>query len=350
MNPRYSAKSLTEFAARLLLAAGLDREKAEITADILVEGDLMGHTTHGLHLLAAYLNDAATGKMTKTGEPRTIADFPAALTWDGNRLPGPWLTVKAIERAAERAKTQGAASVAIRRSHHIACLAAYGKLAVDQGMMLVMACSDPGVAAVAPHGGREGAYSPNPIAAAWPTDHGPVILDISQSIVAQGSVRRAHAEKKRLAGKWMLDSAGEPTDDPAVMFDEPPGPMLPTGGVDHGHKGFALALLVEALTGGLAGHGRADPTEGWSATVFVQILNPALFAGRDDFVRQTSWIADKSRRTKPRPGFDAVRLPGERGLRRRDEQLKGGVELYPSIMPSLKPWAEKLGIPAPSAL
>jgi LDH2 family malate/lactate/ureidoglycolate dehydrogenase len=134
------------------------------------------------------------------------------------------------------------------------------------------------------------------------------------------------------------------------MFANPPGALLPVGGLDHGHKGYALGLLVEALTGGLAGHGRADPKEGWSATVYLQVWNPALFGGRDEFVRQTAWLAEACRSTPPRPGFDRVRLPGESGLRRREAQLAQGIELYPSIMPALAPWAQKLGVTLPAAI
>ena len=141
-----------------------------------------------------------------------------------------------------------------------------------------------------------------------------------------------------------LTAAGEPTADPAALSTNPPGTLLPLGGVDHGHKGYAFALLVEALTGGLAGHGRADPKEGWGATVFLQVMNPACFGGAEEFRRQTEHIATTCRATPPRPGFDRVRLPGERGLARRAEQLAHGVALHPSILPALAPWAAKLGV------
>lgn len=350
MPARYPASALLEFAAALLARAGLDGGKARTVAEILVEGDLLGHNTHGLALLAPYLGEIERGGMAKTGEPRVLADFPAAVTWDGGRLPGPWLVVQALELAAARAAKNGTCTVVIRRSHHIACLAAYLKRATDRGLMVLLSCSDPSIASVAPHGGRREVFTPNPIAAGWPTDGDPVMLDVSMSITTNGLTKRLHAEQRKMPGTWALDARGEPTADPAALFTNPPGTLLPMGGLDHGHKGYAFGLLVEALTGGLAGHGRADPKEGWGASVFVQVFVPALFGGSENFLRQTTHVAEICRATPPRPGIDTVRLPGQAGLRRREKQLAGGVELYPSIMPALLPWSAKLGVTVPVAV
>jgi len=348
MSARHPAPALVALAHDLLLRAGLESDKVAVVAEVLVEGDLLGHTTHGLALLPAYLAEIESGKMTKAGAPDVIADLPVALTWDGRRLPGPWLVRRALEIAMERAATLGLATVSIRRSHHIACLAAYLQRVAERGFMALLTCSDPNVCSVAPFGGRREVFTPNPLAAAWPTAGDPVILDVSMSITTNALTKRLHAEGKRFPGTWALTAAGEPTDDPAALYAKPPGTLLPTGGLDHGHKGYAFALLVEALTGGLAGHGRADSPEGWGATVFVQVMNPACYAGADAFRRQTERIAELCRATPPRPGFDAVRLPGASGLRRRAEQLTSGVALHPSILPALAPWAEKLAVPLPA--
>lgn len=346
--PRFPASDLVVFALGLLTRAGLDPEKAEAVAEVLVEGDLLGHTTHGLALLAPYLTDLERGAMARSGEPRIVADFPAAVTWDGGRLPGPWLTRRALDLACQRARQQGTCTVVIRRSHHIACLAAYLKPIADQGLAVVLTCSDPTVSSVAPHGGRRDVFTPNPIAAAWPTQGDPVILDVSTSIATNAMTSRLRASGERFPGLWAIDANGSPTDDPNALTGNPPGALLPIGGVDHGHKGYALGLLVEALTGGLAGHGRADPKEGWTATVFLEVFDPALFGGEAEFRRQTEQVAASCRATPPRPGFERVRLPGETGLRRRAEQLAHGVELHPSILPALQPWAARLSVGLPN--
>ena len=245
---RIPVSELVALARSVLGRVGLEDDKALAVAEVLVEADLLGHATHGLALLAPYLGEIERGGMARSGEPRVIADFPAVVTWDGGRLPGPWLVRRALELAMERAERNGLCAVTIRRSHHIACLAAFLRPVAERGLVAILTCSDPAVATVAPFGGRKGLFTPNPIAAAWPTDGDPIILDFSASITTNALTKRLQGDGRRFPGTWALDAAGVPTDDPAALFTEPPGTLLPTGGVDHGHKGFALALLVEALT------------------------------------------------------------------------------------------------------
>jgi L-lactate dehydrogenase len=346
--PRYPAQDLLRFARVLLEHAGLDTEKANAVADILIEGDLLGHDTHGLHLLPPYLRELESGSMVRSGQPRVLHDKPAALTWDARRLPGPWVVLKAIEAAIPRAHELGTCSVAISRCHHIACLAAYLKRVTDQGLAILLTSSDPENTAVAPHGGRRGVMTPNPLAAGWPTGGDPVMIDVSSSYTTNGMTQRLQKEGRKFEHDWLLDAEGNPSNDPAVMSGQSKGSLLPLGGIEAGHKGFALGLLVEMLTSGLAGHGRADPQVGWSANVFLEIFDPAAFGGTRDFVRQTAWLAAKVRATPPRPGVEQVRMPGERGLKRRAEQLAQGVTLYPGILEAIAPWADKFAVPLPS--
>jgi len=348
--PRHAATDLVAFAQALLVRAGLRDDCARDVATILVDGDLMGHTTHGLAQLAGYLGELERGAMRKDGAPEVVASRPGAQTWDGRRLPGPWLTLRALDAATEMAGNCGTGTVVIRRSHHIACLAAYLKRATDRGLMMLLACSDPAGASVAPFGGVSPVFTPNPIAAGIPTHGDPILLDISASYTTNGLTQRLYKAGAKLPHPWVQDASGRPTDDPAVLFHDPKGTLLPLGGIEAGHKGFALALLIEALTAGLTGFGRADPPEGWGATVFVQVLDPQAFGGRDAFLRQTQWLADACHAATPRPDAGRVRLPGERGLALMRMQSADGVLLHASILPALLPWAQKLGVPVPAAL
>jgi L-lactate dehydrogenase len=347
---RFAADALITFATALVERAGVRQDIAHDVADVLATGDLLGHTTHGLALLAPYLGEIEKGAMAKSGEPLVVNSRPAAETWDGQRLPGPWLTLRALDRAAAMAATYGTGTVVIRRSHHIACLAAYLLRATERGLVAIVESSDPRLAAVVPHGGLTPIVTPNPIAAGLPTSGDPILVDISSSITSMGFAKQQMSAGKKLPGAWLIDHEGNATDDPGALFTEPKGALLPLGGLDAGYKGFGLGLLIEALTAGLAGFGRADPPEGWGGTVFVQVLDPEAFGGLAAFKRQMDHLARVAHEAKPRPGVTRVRLPGEAGMRRWREQRAEGVALYPTIMPALLPWAEKLGVPVPAAL
>jgi LDH2 family malate/lactate/ureidoglycolate dehydrogenase len=346
---RYAAAALETLARELLLRARVRADIADDVASILLDGDLLGHTTHGLALLAPYLAEIERGEMARDGTIAVVSRREAAETWDAQRLPGPWCTLRALARAIELAAKQGTGTIVIRRSHHIACLAAYAKRAAERGVLALIYCSDPATASVAPFGGLTPVFTPNPLAAGIPTSRDPILLDISASLTTNGLTARLHKAGEKLPHRWLLDAEGAATDDPSVLFAEPRGTLLPLGGLEAGHKGYALALLIEAMTAGLAAMGRADPNEGWGATVFIQAIDPNSFGGAAAFARQMDWLVDACHAATPRPGVDGVRLPGEAGLARYREQRASGVRLHRTIMPALLPWCEKLGVTPPSA-
>jgi LDH2 family malate/lactate/ureidoglycolate dehydrogenase len=347
---RFDAEALTDFAERLLTAAGLQAAIARDVAEVLVEGDLLGHDTHGLSLLAPYLSEIDKGAMNKLGEPQVINQRAAVATWDGQRLPGPWLVRQAIEWARPRAQEHGVATVVIKRSHHIACLAAYLEKVARAGLLIEIYSSDPAVASVAPYGGTQAVFTPNPIAVGIPTSHDPIMIDVSSSVTTNGLSNRMRAAGTRGEHDWWLDSLGQPSNDPAVLFTTPPGTILPLGGLDAGHKGYGLLLMVEAMTGGLAGYGRADVPEGWGASVMVRISDPAAFGGAAEFTWQTDWLTDACHASAPRRPGQSVRLPGERGLARKAEQLAQGIALQPAIITGLDTWTTRHRIDLPEPI
>ena len=345
----YRHADLLGFSKELLQRVGAEQSKAETVAEILLEGDLMGHTTHGMQMLRKYLDELEQGKMKGEGDPIIISDNGSALCWDGCYLPGPWLTVMAIEKAMGRLEKYPVVTAVIQRSHHIASLASYPKIATDRGFMMLLVCSDPSTECVAPYGGITPVYTPDPLAAGIPTAGKPIIIDISMSTVALGPSMRMRKEDRLSPQPWYLDGHGNPTGDAGVLFQDPPGSILPLGGVDLGYKGFALGLLIEALTSALGGVGRAAGVDQFGASVFLQLIDPEAFGGREKFLVETEWLSQACRASQTKPGSPPVRLPGERALSLREEQLESGVHLYPGILGGLKDWADKLGVPMPES-
>ncbi|MDW7554529.1 Ldh family oxidoreductase (plasmid) [Azospirillum brasilense] len=347
---RYDPAALRTFAKGLLAAKAVDAVIAETVADVLVEGDLLGHSTHGLAQLSSYLGSLEKGTMRASGTYDVVSDFPAATTWDGLWLPGPWLTKLACDEASRRARTFGTGTVVIRRAHHIACLAAYLEPITSAGMVCIIQSSDPAVRAVAPHGGSRPVLTPNPIAVGIPTDGDPILIDVSMSIATVGMARRLIASGEKAPFPWLVDGKGEATDDPNVLDDDPQGSLMLLGGLESGHKGFALALMVEALTSGLGGHGRADRPENWGASVFVQVLDPDAFGGREAFIRETSFTVGECVAGPSRQDANPVRMPGSAGLRRKRTAIANGLVLASGIVDALTPWADRLGVPMPATL
>jgi LDH2 family malate/lactate/ureidoglycolate dehydrogenase len=349
-SPTFAAAELLRFGTALLTAAGLEPDRARDVAEVLLEGDLLGHTTHGFALLAGYTKALAEQTMEKAGEPAVLADHGSALTWDGRYLPGPWLVRRAVATARERLAQAPVVTVVIQRSHHIACLAAYLRPVTEAGLMMVLSCADPGSRTVTPHGGAAPRLSPDPIAIGIPTAGEPILIDISASSTTNALCQRVAAAGERLAGPWVIDRDGQATDDPRVLFDGGGGAVLPLGGLDLGHKGFALALFVEALTNALGGHGRAHEVKRWGASVFLQLIDPGRFGGQGAFLRETSFLAQSCVTTPVPPGKPPVRMPGQASLARRAQQLAQGIALHPTILPGLEPSATKLNVPLPAPL
>lgn len=341
---RYDYQFLVSFACKVLATTDLSLPRCQTIAETLVASDLMGHTTHGLQLLWPYVNQLAEDQMTKEGEPKVISDYGAAVTWDGNYLPGPYLVEKAIDIGLERVKEHPLFTLAIQKSHHIACLAAYLERVTDQGKIIILGSSDPGNKTVAPYGGTTGTYSPDPLSYGIPTKGDPILFDSSASTLANGQIMQRQAHGQMLEGAWLMKNDGSLSDDPATFFEDPPSTILPVGGLTLGFKGFGYGILMEALTSGLAGSGRRDHVGRWSASIFLQIIDPNKFGGTQAFTDEMQHFVDQSKASQHHPNFSEIRMPGERALRLKRQQLKEGILLHPEVIKGCKNCAEKYGV------
>jgi LDH2 family malate/lactate/ureidoglycolate dehydrogenase len=339
--------ALQQFATALFNSAGLDADKAKSVAANLVLTDMMGRATHGLAQCGAYLDQIVNGDMTKSGAPQIVRDAGSTIVWDGNYLPGLWLMDRALSVGFERLPQHGVVTFSIRRSHHIGCLAAIAKHATDKGYFAMIASSGPHTKAVAPFGGKQGLFSPNPFAIGFPTTSSAVLVDICASLTTVSMVRERTAANQPLDHAWALDGTGRPTRDPSVVERaNDPGSLLLLGGAEAGHKGFGLALMVEALTQGLSGFGRKDRPTRWGASVYLQLIDPQAFAGHDAFIEQTGFFADECR---VNPAIDPdrpVRLPGEQAQSGIERCRVEGVPISAATDRSLREWADKLGVDA----
>jgi L-lactate dehydrogenase len=346
---RYTVESLRQLAEALFAAAGMDADKARTVADVLVSGDMVGQRTHGMALCPQYVGDIEKGMMATRGEPEIVRDSGAVFVWDGNYLPGPWLVSQAFDQAAGRIAEHGVVTAVIRRSHHIACLMALLRQATDRGLAIILASSDPAFGFIAPYGGKDPIFTPNPIAIGYPGTEAPVWIDVSTSITTVGMARQKSAADTPFAHPWLMDDQGKPTNDPHVLDPGNKGTLLPLGGREYGHKGYGLSLMIEMLTHGLGGFGRLDSEKRWGANVFLQQLDPAAFAGRDAFLRQMDFLTGRCHANTPIDPANPVRMPGEMAQRRIREAERSGIDVAPKVWEALSAAAAeyKVALPEP---
>ena len=340
---RYDTATLTRFVEQLFEGAGADAEVARVVTRVLLEGELLGHRTHGLNLVSRYVGGVQRGEVkARAADLEHLQGSGIATLFDGHYVLGPYCVERALACAAQGAQAQGIGISVVRRASHIGCLAAYLKPYTDRGLVALLYSSDPSVGLVCAQGGIDPIYTPNPSAAGIPTQGEPILLDVSMSSVTLGLVGQCRDAGTTLPHAVLMSNDGTPSNDPRDFFTTPQGSLLPLGGQAFGHKGFALALLVEALTSGLAGHGRKDAPQQWGASATAVVIDPRFFGGLEAFTAESSFLGQLVLASRPLDPQRPVRLPGQAGLKLREQALREGLGLSPAVLDALNQTAAQL--------
>lgn len=340
---------LEDFAHRLLERAGVPQERAAAMVQRMLDADLFGHGTHGLWFMSAYLERIEAGQISPQAALRVINDRPAAFAWHANRAPGAWAMQVATDELLRRVGDQGVVSATIADCSHIGCLQTYLLPLVQKNLLVTLNVTNPGVRSVAPFGGSDPVLTTNPVAWGIPTRTTPILIDQCTSVASNTFFKSLAAQKQMLPEAWLIDSEGQASKDPTILQHTPPGTILPLGGLEHGYKGFGLGLMVEAFSLALGGSGRRQSPDMYGQGVFIQVIDPEVFAGREAFLDEMDNLVASCKESRLRPGTKAIRLPGERALAMREQQLAQGITLSDEVLSRLRPWAERYDIAMPIA-
>ncbi|MBI3863643.1 MAG: Ldh family oxidoreductase [Planctomycetia bacterium] len=347
--PHFPPDILRDFVSRLFAAAGAPGDEADVVAASLVESGLRGYDSHGIVLARWYLSQIKNGEVVP-GAPFTIVhETTSQVSADGGLGFGQVQCARFVDCVSSKAREAGLAGGSMRRSGHVGRLGEWVERATAHGLAALIAVNDNGVIrTVAPPGGTQGRISTNPIAIAVPTGGEPLVLDISTSAVANGKLRIARVENRRVPLGWIQDAEGNPTTDPNVMLADPPGALLPFGG-DQAYKGFGLGLVFDILTAGLAG-GMCPPappgTQEWNNVLLV-VWDPARFAGAGHFAAEADKLIAEVRGTRRKRGVDRIQLPGDRSAEIRRQRLATGIPVTDEVLGQLTHVAAKLGVAPP---
>jgi LDH2 family malate/lactate/ureidoglycolate dehydrogenase len=337
--PTLPAASLRGTVESILSAAGADDEAAAIVAASLVESDLRGVESHGVIRVPEYLRAIQSGRIVPTARPRIARDRGAVVALDGQRGFGQVGGRELAMLASRRARSHGVALATLVDVEHVGRLGEWAELAAGDDCVVLAWCNcgqPPGN--VVPFGGRASRLGTNPIAYAVPAGAGrTVVADFSTSVVAEGKVRLFLHAGRPLPDGWIVDSAGEPTNDPAELYRG--GAMLPMGG----HKGFALGLLTEILGGILAGAGCVSLGDSPGNGVVLVAIDPSR-TSTDDFPARVATLLDVVKSSPPESGGAGVLLPGEPEAAAAERRRREGIPVSAALWASLVEAAESVGV------
>ncbi len=346
--PDIPASTLIEFATQVLAGAGVSREDAAIVATSLVGANLRGHDSHGVMRLLQYVEFIERGEIQLGVSLRVVQETPALVVCDGQWGLGQVQAHRMLDLLFPKARAIGVSAAAARDCGHIGRLGEYAERAAAEGFLLMATVNNcGGWKRVAPPGGIEPRLSTNPFCAAIPTEDpdAPIVADFGTSVVAEGKVRGYYISQSRVPEGWLLDHNGQPTTDPAVLYEPPQGTILPLGGAQS-YKGFGLALILELWAGGLSG-GRCSDREfrptGGNNVLFV-LFDPEFFAGKESIRRQASRLGEFIQATPRMPGVDSIFLPGEPERIMLQQRTMNGIPLDRNLRAKLDQLAQRLGV------
>ena len=341
---------LRRFVEALFQAAGSEAGEAAIVADHLIDANLTGHDSHGVSLIPEYLAHLAAGRIRCNTPGRLVVSEGSILVYDGERGLGQVVAREATAIAIQRAREAGVAVLALRNSHHIGRIGAYGEQCAAAGLVSIHFVNATGhQPRVAPYGGRDARLPTNPFCVAVPaTDRRPaILLDMATSRIAQGKVRVARNSGRTVPPGCVLDPQGEPTTDPSVMFASPPGALLPFGE----HKGFGLGLICEILAGALAGGVTIQPGNPRNGAVLNHmlafVLDPTRIGEAAQERREIDLLLDFVTASPPMDPAQPVMTPGDPERRTRAERQAGGIPLDEGTWARLCEAAQTIGVVPP---
>ncbi|KAK4100578.1 Malate/L-lactate dehydrogenase [Parathielavia hyrcaniae] len=332
------------FVGALLEATGVSTENAGIVARALVQADLRGVESHGINRVPSYLARIRNGVLNPKAEPTLTQVTPVVAQVDGNNGFGFPAAHRAMEAATTMAQTFGIGMAAVKHSNHFGMSAWLVRQAINAGMIsLVFTNSSPALPA---WGAKTKLMGVSPIACGAPGGDrsAPFILDMAPSVAARGKIYQALRRGEKIPRDWALDEHGRRTDDPEEALG---GVMLPMGG----HKGSALAIMMDVFSGVLSGSAFAGGVTGpydmsgpGDVGHFIVAIKPDLFMSLDDFRQRMDVLYQRVVGSDKMEGVDRIYFPGEIEQLTEERRLREGIPFVQAEIDALNAEAERLGV------
>lgn len=320
---RLSLDEVRDLACRVLRKHGFDEAHTAALADTLVAGQRDECASHGIYRLLGLIATLRAGKVVPNAVPKVFDQAPAIVKVDAGGAFSPLAFRTGLPVLADKARNCGIAAMAINRCVHFSAL--WVELEAITELGLVGLACNPSHAWVAPAGGARPVFGTNPFAFGWPREgQHPFVFDFATSAIARGEIELHRRAGKPIPVGWGVDAEGQPSTDPNVVLDQ--GAMLTFGG----HKGAALAAMVELIAGPLIGDLTSEESLDFDAGSkslpyhgeLIIALDPARFLGdaaKSELARAENLFTAMQQ--------DGARLPSQRRYEARARSDANGVTL-----------------------
>ena len=338
-------QELSRFIREALAAKGARAEDAAIVADGLVWANLRGVDGHGVSRLPFYLRMIERGEIDVTARPLLAQDRAATFVMDGGHGFGPVAMMGAIAIAAERAAKAGVCFGLVRETTHTGAIGRYVQWMAQRGCAAMIMGAGP--AFVAYHGARVASLGTSPIAIAVPSGDGAIVLDMATSAISNGTILQARATGASLPPNSALTKEGEPTTDPSRAEI-----LLPLGGAKGSGLGFMFEMLASVLAAAPIQARALGPERRKSLSQNIAILavDVAAFRPVADFTQDADALAAAIKSLPRQPGFDEIRLPGERAARTEVARRTSGIPILAKLWEELAAIAAASDVEMPATL
>ena len=342
-----NAETLRDFVADLYRANGLPAGDAQLVAETLVTADLWGHSSHGVMRAPWYIDRLRSGVMRSVTQPRRLVDAGAISVLDAEDGVGQVVAVQAMQDAVRRAKAHGVGVVSVRNSNHHGALGYFTRMAAAEGCIGMLTTN--GSPAMAPWGGRRKLVGNNPWSIAAPAGrHAPMMLDIANTVVARGKIFLARQKGQPIPGHWAIDETGMATTDPVAALNGVIQPMAE-------HKGYAISVMMDVLSGVLSGSGILDEVSGpYQAErrsrcghMFLA-LNIAAFGPEEAFAERMERMVEQIKAVPRVPDCEEVFYPGEIEARNEGRHRREGLSLPQKTLADLAQVANQSHVALPA--
>jgi len=340
--PVVTASGLREWTVGVLSAAGVATEHAVLVAGSLVEASLRGVDSHGIHLLASYLEQIAAADVDIAATGEIVTESGACMLYDGRNGLGQVVADICSDHAIRLAREFGLGMVTARESNHFGAAGFWAVKMAAAGQIGMVFCNASPI--VAPWQGREGRFGTNPICMAVPVGkRDPWMLDMATTTVAANKIFKAHTNHEpSIPAGWAMDKDGVPTTDTEAAYA---GLLMPLGG----YKGSGLAMMVEILCGVISGGAMSTELGGlrirgrrFRASQTFLAIDVARM--QPDFADRVDWLIDAVKNTAPAVGFDEVLVANEPELRMKRRRLQKGIPIPDGTWEALLKGAARVGV------